>query len=84
MTTRIAAIGGLFALAFGGVALADYPTRAITLIVPYSPGGGGDTVARIVADRLSAELGRTINVVNRPGAGGEIGIAETAAASPDG
>jgi tripartite-type tricarboxylate transporter receptor subunit TctC len=84
MKTSIAVFGGLFALAFGGVALADYPTRAITLIVPYSPGGGGDTVARIVADRLSAALGQAINVVNRPGAGGEIGIAEMAAASADG
>ncbi|WP_333834468.1 tripartite tricarboxylate transporter substrate binding protein [Rubrimonas sp.] len=84
MKTPIAALGGILALALGGAALADYPERAITLIVPYSPGGGGDTVARIVADRLAAELGQTINVVNRQGAGGEIGIAEMAAADADG
>jgi tripartite-type tricarboxylate transporter receptor subunit TctC len=72
-------------VAAGSVALAqDYPTQAITLIVPYSPGGGGDTVARIIADRLGEELGQTINVVNREGAGGEIGIAEMARAQSDG
>jgi tripartite-type tricarboxylate transporter receptor subunit TctC len=72
-------------VAAGSVAAAqDYPTQAITLIVPYSPGGGGDTVARIVADRLGEELGQTINVVNREGAGGEIGIAEMARAEADG
>ncbi len=72
-------------VAAGSIAAAqDYPTQAITLIVPYSPGGGGDTVARIVADRLGEELGQTINVVNREGAGGEIGIAEMARAQPDG
>jgi len=62
----------------------DYPTQPITIIVPYGAGGGGDTVARIVSDRLSEELGVTITVVNRPGAGGEIGISEMAAAEPDG
>jgi tripartite-type tricarboxylate transporter receptor subunit TctC len=71
-------------VAAGSVAAADYPTQTITLIVPYSPGGGGDTVARIVADRLGEELGQTINVVNREGAGGEIGIAEMARADADG
>ncbi|MGY6548636.1 MAG: tripartite tricarboxylate transporter substrate binding protein [Roseinatronobacter sp.] len=78
-------LGATMAAILGGTALADsFPTRAITLIVPYGAGGGGDTVARIVADRLSGELGVTINVVNRPGAGGEIGISEIAAAVPDG
>jgi tripartite-type tricarboxylate transporter receptor subunit TctC len=72
-------------VAAGSVAAAqDYPTQAITLIVPYSPGGGGDTVARIVADRLGEELGQTINVVNCEGAVAEIGIAEMARAEPDG
>lgn len=61
-----------------------YPSQPINIIVPYGAGGGGDTVARIVADRLSTELGVTINVVNRPGAGGEIGISEMANADPDG
>lgn len=62
----------------------DYPSQPIDIIVPYSAGGGGDTVARIVSDRLSDELGVQINVINRPGAGGEIGISEMAAADADG
>ena len=62
----------------------DYPAQPITIIVPYSAGGGGDTVARLVSDRLGQELGVQLNVVNRPGAGGEIGIAEIAAADADG
>lgn len=79
-----------FTAAFGltvGMATAnasDYPTRAIQIIVPYSAGGGGDTVTRIVADVLAEELGQRINVVNRAGAGGEIGIAEIARSNPDG
>ncbi|MFN4128826.1 MAG: Bug family tripartite tricarboxylate transporter substrate binding protein, partial [Paracoccaceae bacterium] len=66
------------------VAAQDYPGKAITVIVPYSAGGGGDTVARLVSERLAQELGAQLNVVNRPGAGGEIGIAEIAAADADG
>lgn len=78
---------GASALAmFAGSAMAQdaYPNQPITIIVPYGAGGGGDTVARIVSDRLSTNLGVTINVVNRPGAGGEIGIAEMAEADADG
>ncbi|WP_416147547.1 tripartite tricarboxylate transporter substrate binding protein [Salipaludibacillus sp. HK11] len=62
----------------------NYPEQNIQLIVPYSAGGGGDTVARILADALSDELDQQITVVNRDGAGGEIGIAEMAASDPDG
>ncbi|MDQ7732473.1 tripartite tricarboxylate transporter substrate binding protein [Halomonas sp. SpR1] len=62
----------------------DYPTKNIQIIVPYSAGGGGDTVARIVADRLGEELGQQVNVVNREGAGGEIGIDEIARSEADG
>ncbi len=62
----------------------DYPSKNIQIIVPYSAGGGGDTVARMIADSLSDELGRQINVVNREGAGGEIGISEIARSDADG
>ncbi|TVP99009.1 MAG: tripartite tricarboxylate transporter substrate binding protein [Roseinatronobacter sp.] len=85
--TRITGLilGASFASLMASTAIAsDYPTQSITVIVPYGAGGGGDTVARIVSDKLSDELGVTINVVNRPGAGGEIGISEMAAADPDG
>ena len=71
-------------LAGSAMAQGNYPSQDITIIVPYSAGGGGDTVSRIIADPLSNELGVNVNVVNRPGAGGEIGISEMASANPDG
>ena len=50
----------------------DYPTRPITLVVPYAAGGGNDVMARIVADKMSATLGQQIVIENRGGAGGSI------------
>ncbi|MFN3525961.1 MAG: tripartite tricarboxylate transporter substrate binding protein [Paracoccus sp. (in: a-proteobacteria)] len=85
MTFAKALMGGTAAILLPLAAAAqDYPGQAITVIVPYSAGGGGDTVARLVSERLGQELGVQLNVVNRPGAGGEIGIAEIAAADADG
>ena len=63
---------------------ADWPTHAITLVVPFAAGGGGDTLARLVAEPLSRELGQSIIVENRPGAGGNIGTSIAARANPDG
>ncbi|MEX0623448.1 tripartite tricarboxylate transporter substrate binding protein [Saccharospirillum sp.] len=71
-------------IAAGAMAESSYPNQDITIIVPYSAGGSGDTVSRIIADPLSKELGVNVNIVNRPGAGGEIGITEMANADPDG
>jgi tripartite-type tricarboxylate transporter receptor subunit TctC len=65
-------------------AAGDYPTRTITLIVPYPPGGGVDAMARIVADKLSTALGQQVIVDNRGGAGGNIGTRFVAKAQPDG
>ena len=63
----------------------DYPTRPITLIVPYPPGGGVDVIGRLVAQRLSAALGQQVVVENRGGAGGMIGFRDLAKeAVPDG
>jgi tripartite-type tricarboxylate transporter receptor subunit TctC len=62
----------------------DYPTRPITLIVPFPAGGGVDAVARIVADKLSHALGVPIVIDNRGGAGGVIGTRLAARAAPDG
>jgi tripartite-type tricarboxylate transporter receptor subunit TctC len=62
----------------------DYPSRAITMIVPYPPGGASDVVARIVADGMSKALGHTIVIENVGGAGGTIGTARVAEAAPDG
>ncbi|MCD0499836.1 tripartite tricarboxylate transporter substrate binding protein [Achromobacter sp. MY14] len=63
---------------------ADWPTHAITLVVPFAAGGGGDTLARLMAEPLSRELGQSIIVENRPGAGGNIGTSIAARANPDG
>jgi len=65
-------------------ALAQYPERPITMIVPYSAGGLADTSARIVAEAASRELGQTIVVENRAGAGGIVGAQSMMNADPDG
>src|SRR5690606_39066449 len=67
-----------------GGALAQYPDHAITMIVPFPPGGVADTVARPVADALGRELGQTVVVENKAGAGGSVGIGQAARAAPDG
>ena len=75
-------VGGWLALA-AGCAFA-WPTRPITFIVPYPPGGGTDVIARIVQEPLSKELGQPVIIENRGGAGGSIGTAVVAKATPDG
>lgn len=64
--------------------VADYPTKPILLVIVYAPGGGLDVVGRIVADRLSRNLGKQVVVENRPGAGGNIGTTSVVKAPPDG
>ena len=77
---------GLLTLALGrGEAVAQsYPARPITLVVGYSPGGGTDLTARIVAPKLSERLGQPVIVENRPGANATIGVGYVAKANPDG
>ena len=65
-------------------AQAQYPSRPITLIVPFPPGGSTDIVGRIAAEGLSRELGQQVVVENRGGAGGAIGARAIADAAPDG
>ena len=79
----LAAITGI-TLAAGAAAAQDYPTRPITLIVPFPAGGGVDTIGRVVAERLSAALGQPIIVENRGGAAGVIGTRAAARATADG
>src|ERR1700704_891288 len=64
--------------------VADYPAKPIQLVICYAPGGGVDVVGRIVAERLTRNLGRQVVVENRPGAGGNIGTAYVAKAAADG
>ena len=62
----------------------DYPSRPITLIVPYTAGGGNDLSARPAAERMGKMLGQQIVIENRPGAGGSIATRQVARAAPDG
>ncbi len=73
------------ALAHGLAAYAqEYPTKTVKLVVPYAAGGGGDIVARIVAEKLQAKWGQTVIVENRVGAGGNVGAEAAFRATPDG
>jgi tripartite-type tricarboxylate transporter receptor subunit TctC len=62
----------------------DYPTHPVSLVVPFSPGGPTDTIARILAERMGRSLGQTIVVENTTGAGGSIAVGKVARAAPDG
>jgi tripartite-type tricarboxylate transporter receptor subunit TctC len=73
------------ALPFAAAAVAqDYPSQTVKMVVPFVAGGGVDVVARIVAPRLGEELGQSVIVENRGGAGGALGAAAVAQAPPDG
>ena len=61
-----------------------YPNKAVKMIAPYPPGGGVDTVARLIAERLSARIGQAVTIENRPGAGATIGADALAKSPADG
>ena len=61
-----------------------YPSRTITIVVPFPPGGAQDIAARLVAGKMTGQLGQTVIVENRPGAAGTVGSASVARAAPDG
>ncbi|MEI8276087.1 MAG: tripartite tricarboxylate transporter substrate binding protein [Hyphomicrobiales bacterium] len=80
-----ALFAGVAAFAPGGaIAATDYPTRAITIIVPYPAGGGVDAMARVVGQKLSDAFKQPVNVENRGGGGGTIGYRAVSRATPDG
>jgi len=84
-TKWIAAIiaAGLVA-GIGGANAQNYPNRAITLVIPFAPGGSTSIVGRGVADKMSELLGEKVVVDNRPGAGGTVGTKAVAKSDPDG
>ena len=69
---------------FGIAAAQSFPTRPVTLITPFPPGGSTDTTARVIADAMRVPLGQTVVVETVAGAGGTIGVGRTARAAPDG
>ncbi|KIX14872.1 Bug family tripartite tricarboxylate transporter substrate binding protein [Dethiosulfatarculus sandiegensis] len=82
--TLVALLVTVFALALPGPALAQFPERSITLIVPWSPGGSGDMTCRILAAHMKKTLGKPVVVKNMPGAGSMVGAKALADAKPDG
>jgi tripartite-type tricarboxylate transporter receptor subunit TctC len=83
---RSAVLTALIAmLAFAGVAVADnFPSRPITILVPFSAGGPSDAMARILSERMKTALGETIQIENVTGAGGSLGVGRAVRAPPDG
>ena len=80
----LAALFAALAPTPGRAADGDYPSKPITIIVPYAPGGQGDFFARLIGERLSVRLKQPVLVDNRPGATGALGARLVAKASPDG
>jgi tripartite-type tricarboxylate transporter receptor subunit TctC len=84
---RLLALAGtaaLGALASPHVYAQAWPGKPITLIAPYPPGGGVDTVARLIGERLATRLGQPVNIDNKPGAGATLGAIALARSAPDG
>ena len=88
ITPRMIALAATISLAASftaaPAAAQDWPSRPVTMVVPFAPGGGTDVLGRIVARRLSETLGQQVIVENIAGAGGMIGSAHVVNASPDG
>src|SRR5512133_1107404 len=79
-----AAFLAAFILATGSASAETYPSRPITLVVPYPPGGATDAIARIIQDSMSQSLGQQVVIENIGGAGGMIAAGRAARAAPDG
>ena len=81
---RFAAAVALLLLAVAPVRAADYPARPIRFVLGFAPGGASDTMARVIATRLSESLGQPVVIDNRAGAGGNIAAEIVARSAPDG
>jgi tripartite-type tricarboxylate transporter receptor subunit TctC len=77
-------LASAFVLAAGAPAYAQYPGKPVRLIVPFPPGGGTDTLARLMAQKLGEVLGQQVVIDNRPGGGTNIGAEIAAKSAPDG
>jgi len=86
IATKWIAVAVAVALAAGitSAGAQNYPTRAITLVIPFAPGGSTSIVGRGIADKMSELLGEKVVVDNRPGAGGTVGTRAVAKSEPDG
>jgi tripartite-type tricarboxylate transporter receptor subunit TctC len=84
MKLMLAIVLAVLAASIASAAAQVYPSRPITLIVPFSAGGPTDTIGRIFAERMRASLGQTVIVENVTGAAGSIGVGRVARAAPDG
>lgn len=84
--TVLKALGAacLAAYAISGVAADEYPARPVRLVIPFTPGGGSDSLGRMLAQKLSETFKQNFIVENKPGAGGSIGSRDVAGAAPDG
>ena len=79
-----AAVAGAALVLATGAAAQDFPTKYITVVMPFSAGGPGDTLARIIGGSLTKTLKQQVIIENAAGAGGTIGTAKVAKATPDG
>ncbi len=84
MLRRLVTALALGLTALSAIAQAPYPSKPVTMVVPFPPGGLADVVGRPVAEAMSRELGQTVVVENKGGAGGGIGMGQVAKAAPDG
>jgi len=83
MISRVALLL-IASLAAGASPAQDYPSRPVRIVVPFSPGGSTDTLARIVGQKLTERSGQPVIIENRAGAGGHIGAEQVAKSAPDG
>lgn len=84
---KFSALAAMFSLSIVGIqqaVAADFPTKPITIVVPFAPGGPVDTGSRLLAEKLQASLGQSVIIDNRPGAGGVIGTLQVLQSPADG